>query len=108
MGNRQAASQAGRGLALAQMVQRHIRVGRLIVVERRVALAERAASAVLAAQTHRHPTQCQRAEGECLGEPPVDASLVEAGSPLCELPRQLGMRLETVRCALETVENQPQ
>ena len=51
---------------------------RLRVVEKRVALAERAAAAVLAAQPHGNPFEQQRAEGERLGERPiVTAAAVE-------------------------------
>ena len=51
---------------------RHVALAGLGIVEREVALAERAAAGILSAEPHRRAFERQRAEGQRLAEGPVD------------------------------------
>src|SRR5690606_30940983 len=52
----------------------HVTFARLRIIEHRVALAERAAAAILAAEPDRRALDQQGAPGERLGEGPVDGA----------------------------------
>ena len=61
------------GLAVADVVQRHVARLGLLIDQHRVALRKGAALAVLAGEAHRMAFVDERAEGQRLGRRPVDA-----------------------------------
>ena len=66
----------------------HVALAGFEIVERQVALAERAAAGILPAQPHGRAFQRQRAEGQRLAESPVDgAALVHHVAPLARRSR---------------------
>src|SRR5262245_48583192 len=80
------------------MLERNVPLAGPRVPEPGVALAERAAHRVLAAQPDRCPLAQERAEGQELGVRPVDALLIalESSRALVQLLRELGMDLESL------------
>ena len=67
------------------------------IVERQVALAERSAAGILAAQPHRRAFQHQRAERQRFAESPIDGpALLRRVSALLDKASQLGMQMETL------------
>src|SRR5690606_23783684 len=76
-------------LTFADVVERDVLLTRLLVVEDRVAVAERAAPRVLAAEPHARPFRQQRAESKRLGKRPVDLAFCEELLPPLELADEL-------------------
>src|SRR6218665_2413938 len=72
------------GLALGELVERRVLLARLHVVEHGVAVAERAALAVLAAQADRVALGDERGVGERLALAPLDLLRLEHGLALLE------------------------
>ena len=87
------------------MRQRNVRLAGAMVVQHGVPLAEGSPAAVLSAQAHGSPVEYQRSEGQRLGQRPVDPVRLEPLPSPRELPRELGVRLEVRRRALEPVED---
>ena len=84
------------GLVAAEVVQGHVLAARLVVHEHAVALAERAASGVLAGQADRRALEQQRPEGELLAHRPVHVVGVEQPAALGELPPELRVDREVL------------
>ena len=86
------------GLVGAKMIERDIALAIFFVVEHAVALAERAATAILAGKPHRSALEKERAEGERLGKGPVvgTASLPDLEAPLEQDALDLWQHIETL------------
>ena len=90
-----------------QIVQRQIRFAGAGIVEDRVALAEGAAAAVLAAQPHRRPFQQQRAERQQLRRTP-SRSACGPEIPVCassSMRRDLRMDREVFRRSRQALDD---
>ena len=93
-------------LARSQMLQRRVDAAGFGVVIFGVALAEGAASGILAAQAHRRAFQNQAAERQSFGQSPVDERTAVAGFvPALDHSLQLGMQLEIGGKRGDAVEN---
>ena len=80
------------------MLERDVALLGLLVVQHGVALGERAAADVLAAQAHRDALAQQRAERQMLGGRPVDAlARLDRLAPLADDPRQLAVDVQASR-----------
>ena len=83
------------GLLGLEVLQRDVLLLGDLVVDDRVALAERAAADILARQADREALDQQRGEGQMLGGRPVDAgALLDRLAPLLDHPAQPGMDVE--------------
>src|SRR5205085_937569 len=85
-----------RRLRAVELLDRHVQLPRVRVVQDEMAMRECAALRVLPRQSDRDPLENERAERERLRMTPVDPALVECDEPAFELPLQLGMYGETV------------
>src|SRR5664280_1415794 len=77
------------------MLRGHIALAGLAIVERQVALAERAAAGILAAEAHGRAFERQRAERQRFAEGPIQiAALGHRLAPLFDEAAQFGMQVK--------------
>ncbi len=79
------------------MRERHVNGVGFVIVISGVAVAEGAASYVLAAQTNRGAFEHEAAEGQSLGESPVDRVIAQGGTAFFHQALQLGMNFKIGR-----------
>ena len=88
-----------RRLGAVELLDRHVQLPRVGVVQDEMTMREGAALGVLTRQPHGDPVEDERAERERLGMPPVDPALVERDEAAFELAFQLGVDREALRHA---------
>ncbi len=87
-----------RPLPFAQVLEGHVAVAVLIIVQHGMPLAERAPGAVLAAHADAVPFDAQRGKGQGLGRRPIERLFAAAHfRSLLEELDDLGMRMEILR-----------